>query len=105
MYISAVNRIICNYSTNNGWLEKFDAEKRGAGSKLLAWARGGGQRAGSLLRLGHPKISSVPRAPLGKHWPQLAAKAGQEFIFISWNSVDLKSLLNVNFQKTHASAF
>lgn len=52
-----------------------------------------------------PKISLVPSAPLHKHWPQLAAEAGQEFIFISWNSVDLKSLLNVNFQETHASAF
>lgn len=42
--ISAVNMIICNYSINNGWLEKSDAEKRGAGSKLLAWVRGGGHQ-------------------------------------------------------------
>jgi len=52
-----------------------------------------------------PSISLVPSTPLSKHWPQLAAKAGQEFIFVSWNLVDLKSLLNVNCQKTHASAF
>lgn len=65
----------------------------------------GGHRPAVLLELFHPKISLVPSTPLSKHWPQLAAKTGQEFIFISWNSVDLKSLLNVNFQKTHASAF
>lgn len=64
-----------------------------------------GHRPVSLLELFHSKISLVSNTPLSKHWPQLAAKAGQEFIFISWNSVDLKSLLNVNFQKTHASAF
>lgn len=66
---------------------------------------GQGAQPMRLLELLHLKISVVPSIPLSKHWPQLAAKAGQEFIFISWNSVDLKSLLNVNFQKSHASAF
>lgn len=67
------------------------------------WGRGA--QPLRLLELLHLKISVVLSIPLSKHWPQLAAKTGQEFIFISWNSVDLKSLLNVNFQKAHASAF
>lgn len=69
----------------------------------IVWGRGA--QPLRLLELLHLKISVVLSTPLSKHWPQLAAKAGQEFIFISWNSVDLKSLLNVNFQKAHASAF
>lgn len=69
----------------------------------IVWGRGA--QPLRLLELLHLKISVVLSTPLSKHWPQLAAEAGQEFIFISWNSVDLKSLLNVNFQKAHASAF
>lgn len=89
-------------------LGKFDKEgKSGSGCNVPAQkcCVGQGAQPTRLLELLHLKISVVPSIPLSKHWPQLAAKAGQEFIFISWNSVDLKSLLNVNFQKAHASAF
>lgn len=82
----------------------FMCRKSSSGSKLETGCVVGGHRAARLLELCHPKISPVPSAPLSKHWPQLAAKAGQEFIFISWNLVDLKSLLNVNFPKMTCSS-
>lgn len=100
---------ICKNSANNqliSWKSLIRKGKAAVGlgcHRNIVWGRGA--QPLRLLELLHPKISVVLSIPHGKHWPQLAAKAGQEFIFISWNSVDLKSLLNVNFQKAHASAF
>lgn len=88
---------------NCSWKSLIKKGKAAVGPRNVVWGRGA--QPVRLLELLHPKISVVLSTPLSKHWPQLAAEAGQEFIFISWNSVDLKSLLNVNFQKAHASAF
>lgn len=89
-------------------LGKFDKEgKSSSGFHLPAqkWFVGQGGTAWEAPGTPPPENLCGSEHSLSKHWPQLAAGAGQEFIFISWNSVDLKSLLNVNFQKAHASAF
>lgn len=96
---------ICKNSANNLQLEKFDKEGKSSSGSKLPQKYCVGQGGTAPEAAGTPPPENLCGS---EHSPQqtlAAAEAGQEFIFISWNSVDLKSLLNVNFQKAHASAF